>query len=693
MNAAILQISYLCCAGAFLILSALVVRHWQKSSYSLALLVAALTTTVWAVGILQQQNLIDYPWVTITLEVLRISTWLILLATLHGILRAESGLFGKNAFLLIMGLVLGIIIGAQYGLTDMLGLAPADRALITNAGFISLSVLGLLLLENLFRNTLQDSRWAIKFLCFGLGTIFAYDFFYYADSLLFRGLTDTLFEARGFVNTLAVPLIVIAITRARTWSESIHISRSVVFHTAALVACGLYLLIMAAAGYYVQVFGGEWGTVIQITFLSGAILLLFVLFSSESLRTKLRLFIARNFYSAKYDYRAEWLRFIDTLSQKEQGESLQLRIIHALSTVVNSRGGALFIHDDAANTFSPQASWNFGEDLPSLNDTAPFIHEIATEKQILPIEDHAKTLLTSQDDPFAKWLLGTQYAWFALPMFHENKLMAFMLFGHPRVEHALTWEDEELLTTLAQQAASYLAEEHATNALVDARQFEAFNKRFAFVVHDIKNIINQLSLLVKNAEAHGQNPEFQADMIETVAASTDRMSQLLVQLKNKRTTQTGDFKEITLAPCLTKIAQTWRENGKHLDLDLTSTPASILGNEEQLVSAIDHLIQNALDACDDDDKVILRSSVDRTDAHIEIRDTGPGMDEAFVRTELFRPLSSTKSKGFGVGVYQVREYIQSMGGELKVTTAPGQGTAMRIILPLLEPKVESRALQ
>ena len=693
MNAAISQFSYLSCAGAFLVLSVLAVRHWQKSSYSAALLIAAFTTTVWAIGILQQQSLIDYPWVTIALEILRISTWLILLATLHGILRAESGLFGKNAFLFIMGLAVGIIAGAQYGLTDLLGLAPADRALITNAGFISLSVLGLLLLENLFRNTQQDSLWAIKFLCFGLGAIFAYDFFYYADSLLFRGLTDTLFEARGFVNALAVPLIVIAITRTKTWVGSMHISRSVVFHTAALIACGLYLLIMAAAGYYVQVFGGEWATVIQITFLSGAILLLFVLFSSESLRSKLRLFIARNFYSAKYDYRAEWLRFIDTLSQKEQGESLQLRIIHALSTVVNSRGGALFIHDDAANTYSPQASWNFGEDIPRLNDTAPFIRDIATGKRILPIEENAKTLLVNQDEPFAKWLLGTQYAWFALPMFHENRLMAFMLFGHPRVKHALTWEDEELLTTLAQQAASYLAEEHATNALLDARQFEAFNKRFAFVVHDIKNIINQLSLLVKNAEAHGHNPEFQADMIETVAASTDRMSQLLVQLKNKRTTQTGDLKEIALKPCLTKVAQTWRESGKHVNADIASDSANILGNEEQLISAIDHLIQNALDACEEDDQVILRSSVNGTDAHIEVHDTGPGMDETFVRTQLFRPLSSTKSKGFGVGVYQVREYIRSMGGELKVTTAPGQGTTMRIILPLLEPKIESKPLQ
>ena len=53
---------------------------------------------------------------------------------------------------------------------------------------------------------------------------------------------------------------------------------------------------------------------------------------------------------------------------------------------------------------------------------------------------------------------------------------------------------------LLRQAAGVLAQMHATEALLESRKFDAFNKMSAFVVHDLKNIITQLSLMMKNAE-------------------------------------------------------------------------------------------------------------------------------------------------------------------------------------------------
>ena len=93
----------------------------------------------------------------------------------------------------------------------------------------------------------------------------------------------------------------------------------------------------------------------------------------------------------------------------------------------------------------------------------------------------------------------------------------------------------DLLKTAARQAATFLGQMQATEALLEARKFDAFNRMSAFVVHDLKNIVAQLSLMLKNAERHRDNPEFQKDMLMTVEHSVDRMKQLMMQLREGTT--------------------------------------------------------------------------------------------------------------------------------------------------------------
>jgi signal transduction histidine kinase len=96
-----------------------------------------------------------------------------------------------------------------------------------------------------------------------------------------------------------------------------------------------------------------------------------------------------------------------------------------------------------------------------------------------------------------------------------------------------------------------------------------------------------------------------------------------------------------------------------------------------------HLIRNAQEATGAEGKVEVRARREGPHAVITIEDDGCGMDPEFVRTRLFKPFDSTKgSKGMGIGAYQAREYVRSVGGWLEVETRPGQGTTLRIILPL-----------
>ena len=90
------------------------------------------------------------------------------------------------------------------------------------------------------------------------------------------------------------------------------------------------------------------------------------------------------------------------------------------------------------------------------------------------------------------------------------------MLAAPEFRRALDWEDFDLLRTAGRQAASSLAEAQGQEALANAQRFEEFNRRFAFILHDMKNLVSQLSLLSRNAERHADNPEFRADMVATL---------------------------------------------------------------------------------------------------------------------------------------------------------------------------------
>jgi signal transduction histidine kinase len=112
--------------------------------------------------------------------------------------------------------------------------------------------------------------------------------------------------------------------------------------------------------------------------------------------------------------------------------------------------------------------------------------------------------------------------------------------------------------------------------------------------------------------------------------------------------------------------------------------AQVRADPERLASVIEHVIRNAQDACSPTDHVTIRLRVQDNRAVISIADTGPGMSQEFVRERLFRPFDSTKgSKGMGIGAYQAREYVRSLGGDVEVQSSAGSGTCFDINLPLM----------
>ena len=686
MNATVLQLGYGTAAVAFFALLVLTALSKVRSRQRLILLIVTGTNFIWA-STIACSTLIALPaWLFVVVEVARMASWLCLTIDLIGLLGQTAS---DIRLLRFVGIVLPIAVGA-YILAQPLVQYYAGINWLPNGGalWMLLPIVGLLLLENLFRNADRDTRWALKHLSIAVGVIYAYDFFYFADSLALGRPSPALYAARGWVNAMMVPLIALGVVRSRSWPVAIHVSRQVIFHSFALVGSGLYLLTMSAASYYLRHADRAWGPPLQIVFLIGAAAILAVILASGSARARAMHFVAQNFFSLKYDYRQTWMQFVHAVSSTNPGANLQRRVLDAVASVMESTGGGVWLRSEN-DTYTVRVSSNLGEILPEEPATSPLVDWLTRHRAVIELAEAGDSSRYA-DLHLPDWLRTLSRAWLVVPLLHRDLLQGFLVLATPRTERALDWEDNELLLALGHQAASYLAEEQSANALLNSEHLHRLGRRFAFVGHDLKNIVGQLSLLLRNVERFKDNAQFQDDMMATLVNSVDRMNGLLQQLRSM--SDEGASEPLALDTILAEAATTWQRNRPGFSADLKPIRGSLRAPREHLRSVLDHLMQNAFDAAGSEGRVALRAQTKGNSALIEVEDNGPGMELDFVRNDLFRPGVSTRPGGFGIGAYQIREYIKSMGGHLEVRTAPGQGTTMQILLPLVA-SAEERASQ
>jgi putative PEP-CTERM system histidine kinase len=450
----------------------------------------------------------------------------------------------------------------------------------------------------------------------------------------------------------------------------------VIFHSAAVVGSALYLLLMALAGYWLRFFGGSWGSVMQVTFFAGALALLVGIVFSGTVRSRLKVFISKNFYNYNYDYREEWLRFTRTLSTK--GPDLGERAVQAIAELVESPTGALWFRQGASHTLLAQ--WNMPDAAGSEPADSQLCSFLQSREWVVDLDELAADPEKYEGLAAPDWLRRLNRAWLVVPLIMHEELLGFVVLSQPRSPIRLNWEVTDLLKIAGNQAASYLAQQQSANALMVARQFESFNRMSTFIVHDLKNLIFQLSLLVANAEKHRDNPEFQKDMMDTLDNSVKKVKLLLHKLNSSDSIE-GPA-PLSLDKLLTQAVQLKSQFEPRPTLELNDTGLTLMANWGRMERVVGHLIQNAIEASARDGRVVVALRREDNNAIIEIRDHGGGMSEEFMRSRLFKPFETTKSAGMGVGVFESREYIQELGGRLDVASRVGEGTTFTITLPL-----------
>lgn len=676
---------------AFFLLFLLLLTGWRARFQGSQLMLAVAGSMVWSLGAASHAHFevpdLDLVWAS---EVVRNLLWIFFLLHLLKPFATGNALYMRMLSYVRLGcLVLGFLMLAM--LVDISQLVTyleptAIKRDFSLIGQLLLVVLGLALVEQLFRNTPVEQRWGIKYLCFGLGAIFVFDFYLYTDALLFGRLDASIWPARGYVNAMVIPMIGITAARNPEWNLPVFMSRRMVLHSTTLFSAGLYMLLMGLAGYYIKLYGGEWGGVLQIAFLFGAIIVLVALLFSGQFRARTKVFFNKHFFSYRYDYREEWLRVIGLLAGKGVEMPLSERVIWALAEIVESSGGVLWLRNEKSE-YRYKARFNAPiEGEPSFDANEPMAPFMEAQRWVINLDEYRTDPDVYGDLLLPDWILDDPESWLIVPLIHDERLLGFVMLLQPRAPQSINWENLDLLKTVGMQAASYLALNQAAEALAEARQFEGFNRLSAFVMHDLKNLIAQLSLVAKNAAKHKHNPEFVDDAISTIENAVRKMNRLMVQLKSADVT--GENRTINLVDELRDVVAA-KSSGKPAPQFQTQLDTVYVSAEpDRLSSVFGHVVQNAQDATPPDGRIDLGLRINGDQAIVEIRDTGSGMDEEFIKTRLFRPFDSTKGlTGMGIGAYECREVISALGGQVDVESMPGRGTTFRIMLPLTEQPV------
>lgn len=672
------SISYGIAALGFVVLTVLLAVNWRGRRPGGYLVAASALTAAWAVllAVIDSQSM---PVLLVYLaEVLRSSAWLLALV-------AIAAAVAPRALVWTVRVACGLAIASTLIVPALARLGFNPLLTLSRTG-LALSLLGLVLLEQIYRNSSQTARGAVKYLTVGVGVLFAYDLFLYSQAELLRGMTTEAWNARGLINALAVPLIALAVRRNPQWSLDIFVSRQAVFFTTTFIGVGAYLLLMSFGGYYVREIGGEWGRVGQLIFFAGAAVVLFYLIASAALRRHARVFISKHFYRNKYDYRIEWLRFIGTLSS-DPDTDVRRTGVQAIAQIFLSPAGLLFTLDEPGRRFVPVAAWpvkledltaptelSIDEDLPRFLDRTHWI---------IDLQEYRRSPDIYENVTLPHWILDNPQMRILSPLLQLDRMVGFVVLYEPPPPFELTYEDRDLLKTVGAHVATHLAQHESDRRLAESGQFEAYNRLTSFMMHDLKNSVAQLQLVVTNSTRHKHNPQFVDDAIETIANTVDRMMRLIGHLRRDSaesrvsSVQLDELAREAAARCADRVP---------VPAVTVQDPARVNADPQRLTAIIEHLVRNAQDASAADGKIVLDVRADRRNAVFTVTDTGSGMTAEFVRERLFRPFDSTKgSKGMGIGAYQVREYVRMLGGQVEVQSSPGTGTRFSITLPLIQP--------
>ena len=540
-------------------------------------------------------------------------------------------------------------------------------------------------LERTLRTSIGHMRWQIKFMVFGLGSIFAVRIYTYSQTLLFRSL-DTGFDMlHSGVLVIAGILMIRSLSRLKLLNLNVYFSHSFLYSSLTVLMVGIYLLVVGLLAKLIAYF--DWvesvhlkGFLIFIVFLGLSILLL-----SDRFRHRIRRFIAVHMKRPQYDYRREWIRFTEKTATITDARNLCMTVARMFSDILEVLSVTVWLFDELHARLRP-----VGSTVSSEVGAGHRISDEGAARLFQTMRD--QEMPVDLDDPKIPWAYDLKQSMpdyfqearirYCAPLSAGGNLLGVVTLGERVGYKTFSFEEFDLLKTIADQTAASLLNLKLSEDLRKAKEMEAFQTMSTFVVHDLKNLASTLSLTVQNLPIHFNNPDFRNDasriIDQSVAKINNMCSHLSTLSKNielkKIETSLNELIHASFSCLNGSIKGSFVQN-------LQPVP-KIKIDPEQIQKVLTNLILNANEAIGNGGEI--RLATEKRDGWVvlSVSDNGCGMSKEFMDRSLFQPFKTTKKQGMGIGLFQSKMIIEAHQGKIEVESEEGRGSTFRVYLPL-----------
>ena len=541
-------------------------------------------------------------------------------------------------------------------------------------------------LERTLRSAVGTMQWRVKFVVLGLGVIFGARIYTLSQALIYSGeaFADSGIETGAIV--IGCTFMAIGYFRGGFGAIDIYPSRAALHTSLTVLLAGAYLFVVGVLAQFVARRGGAESFQLQALLILLGAAVLAVLLSSNRLRQGIELFISRHFKRPQHDFREVWSRFTHATGNLLDAQAASGAAAKLISETFDALSVTVWLLDKRAETLTFAAS---------TGRAAEESHEISGQ---IDVTETMRSGLRSIDRPldlekakgeWAEALRSANQPHFAqggsrvcVPLRTSDAFLGFVVLADRVNAVRYTAEEFDLLECIGDQVAATLLNLRLTQDVMLGKELQAFQTISAFFVHDLKNAASTLGLMLKNLPVHFDDPAFREDALRGISRTADRINQLVSSLSVVR-------QGLPLHPVEVDLNQLVEEalsglggaNTLEVVKELRPLP-KVVADRAQLQSVITNLVLNARDAVAEQGTVTVETGRREEWAKLSVSDNGCGMSPAFLRDSLFRPFSTTKKKGLGIGMFQSKMIVEAHGGNIQVTSGVGRGTTFSVFLPL-----------
>ena len=520
-----------------------------------------------------------------------------------------------------------------------------------------------------------EKWWGMKFEVIGYGAIFAVLVFYYSQGLLYHSIDMGFVPVRSGVFIISALLILYSgLFRGR--GIRVTVSRYVVYRSMTALVVGGYLISLGLIGLGIKYLGLSFGKGVTAFAAFAAGIFTVILLLSSRFRREVKVFVSKHFYAHKHDYRAVWLSFTDQLAHCRTIGQVEDAILGAFIDVFGLKGAALYLYNKDRGSYVLSAESAMPLEAKEIRVSAGLVSYLLKKNRVLNPADK-EYLPTMEEAAFFR----AEGRCLAVPLAANGELEGIILLGGQLTHEELTYEDFDVMKSLAKQSSLSLRIFKLSEELSQAREMAAVARMSSFVMHDLKNLASSFSLLLENSRQHMADPEFQQDMILTIQNTLSKMLELIRKLKGVPEKLVLKPEPTDLQELVGEVVEEVKKANGRAAISFYGEAAVSMADKGEFKKVVINLLFNSVEATAQKGTISVETGRAGESVFLRTRDDGCGMSQDFMRNGLFKPFRTTKAKGLGIGLCQCKQIVEAHGGRIEVQSEEGKGSVFTVYLP------------